>query len=364
MAKGARAPKDALLQDGFGDPWIQWAMLADAPRCRAYGKALALAVNPQSVVVDVGAGTGLLGAMALKTGARKVFAIEETAAARGIVPLFKTLGLPTTRPSFELFQGNSSEATLPRDTTLVVSELFGNDPFCEGVLPALRDIGSRLPAGARVQWVPEALEVFVEIAGLVKSGVHARVAALAAARATGTTGTAAPRAKAVATKKATRTAPPRTDFYAEFLAASAQALPLETLSFAVPLQKDDLVRIGQPLSLGVVRLDPPSSPVVRYAGEGAVACRPAEAGAAPLVAVVWFRVRLDARTTLSNHPMEADACGHWSPIVVPLAPLPAMAGAKTHTGVRALKVKWALSPFEDALHVAIHSDAGTVLGSR
>jgi hypothetical protein len=345
VAKGARAPKNALLQDGFGDPWIQWAMLADAPRCRAYGKAIVSAVDDASVVVDVGAGTGLLGALALKAGARKVFAIEETASARSIAPLFKELGLPASRPAFELFQGNSTEAPLPRDATVVVSELFGNDPFCEGVLPTLRDVGARLTPGRKVRWVPQALEVFVEIVGLTGSAVHARVAALAAAR-------------------EARPLPAKGDPYLEFLQASARALPLEALSFAVPLQGDELVRAGEAVSLGVVRLDPPSSPVVRYAGETTVAFEPAQAGRAPLVALVWFRVRLDARTTLSNHPLEDDACEHWSPLVVPLAPIPATDGGRARGAKRTLKARWGLSPFEDALRVSFHAEDGTPLGAR
>ena len=189
------------------------------------------------------------------------------------------------------------------------------------------------------------VEVFVEIVGLTGSAVHARVAALAAAR-------------------EARPLPAKGDPYLEFLQASARALPLEALSFAVPLQGDELVRAGEAVSLGVVRLDPPSSPVVRYAGETTVAFEPAQAGRAPLVALVWFRVRLDARTTLSNHPLEDDACEHWSPLVVPLAPIPATDGGRARGAKRTLKARWGLSPFEDALRVSFHAEDGTPLGAR
>ena len=345
VASGARASKGTLLSDGFGDPWIQWAMLADETRCKAYEQALGRAVNAASVVVDVGAGTGLLGAMALHAGARKVYAIEETAAARGIAPLLKSLGLPSAKPGFELFQGNSSEAPLPSGASLVVSELFGNDPFCEGVLPTLRDVGSRLGAGpgtgqsaGKVTWVPEALEVFVEVCVLRGSPVHERVKRLAVAR------------------LAEPTVAPG-DFHARFLAAIVAGKAIDPLSFAVFLQPQDIVRHGSPCSLGTLRLDPPSSPVVSYSGEKTLALGPEQGkgtGEDPLVALVWFRVRLDARASLSNHPLEGDACGHWSPIVMPLAPFAS----------KALTVRFALAPFEDHLHVELLDTQGNRVGAR
>jgi len=51
-------------------------MLADRPRMTAYDRALAQAVEPGSVVVDVGAGTLALSMLALRHGAEHVYAIE------------------------------------------------------------------------------------------------------------------------------------------------------------------------------------------------------------------------------------------------------------------------------------------------
>lgn len=356
-AEGARARKDALLQDGFGDPWIQWAMLADTRRCEAYETALRAAVDARSVVVDVGAGTGLLGAIALDAGAKKVFAIEETASGQGIAPLLRAMGLPTTKPSFELFQGNSAEAPLPDDTSILVSELFGNDPFCEGVLPTLRDIGARLSrppersmrgkkgevtdksrAPDRVRWIPQSLEVFVEIAALKGSAVRERVAALNAAR----------------LRKGGAPAP-RGAFLDRFLEATAAHLPFDAVSFAVPLAPGDIERKSEAVSLGTVRLDPPSSPRVAYAGTRTLqVATPRKTEGVPLVALAWFRVRLDATTTLSNHPLEKEACGHWSPLLLPLAPFSGTA----------LEVKFALSPEEDHIHLDVLDARGTRLARR
>ena len=52
-------------------------MLNDITRNDAYYKALAKIITSESIVVDVGAGSGLLSCMAAKLGAKKVFAVEK-----------------------------------------------------------------------------------------------------------------------------------------------------------------------------------------------------------------------------------------------------------------------------------------------
>ena len=52
-------------------------MLNDITRNDAYYKALAKIITPESIVVDVGAGSGLLSCMAAQLGAKKVFAVEK-----------------------------------------------------------------------------------------------------------------------------------------------------------------------------------------------------------------------------------------------------------------------------------------------
>ena len=47
-------------------------MLEDRVRCRAYAIAIRKAVRPGAVVLDLGCGTGILGLLALKAGAKSV----------------------------------------------------------------------------------------------------------------------------------------------------------------------------------------------------------------------------------------------------------------------------------------------------
>src|ERR1700693_5273364 len=51
-------------------------MVADRYRLEAYAQALRQVVSPRSVVVDLGAGTGVLSLLACQCGARKVYALD------------------------------------------------------------------------------------------------------------------------------------------------------------------------------------------------------------------------------------------------------------------------------------------------
>jgi hypothetical protein len=91
-----------MQSDGFGDPWAQWTMLADKFRSESYYEALKKQIHSNSIVLDVGSGTGFLSAISLHLGAKKVIAIEETRAANSIKPIFNQLGIKTSSKNFVL----------------------------------------------------------------------------------------------------------------------------------------------------------------------------------------------------------------------------------------------------------------------
>ena len=55
-------------------------MLADPVRFDAHAEALRRSVTPNSVVVDLGAGTGIPFVLACRFGARRAYAIEPSSA--------------------------------------------------------------------------------------------------------------------------------------------------------------------------------------------------------------------------------------------------------------------------------------------
>ena len=118
-------------------------MIADSVRMDAYARALRQAVKPGSVVLDIGAGTGIFALLACQFGARRVYAIEpcdtiqiarEIAAANGFAE------------RIEFFQVMSTAITLPEPADVIVSDLRGVLPFYQHHLPAIVDARRRLLA--------------------------------------------------------------------------------------------------------------------------------------------------------------------------------------------------------------------------
>ena len=54
-------------------------MVADRGRTHAYAQALRAQLTPDSVVLDIGAGPGILTLLACQAGARRVYAVEPAA---------------------------------------------------------------------------------------------------------------------------------------------------------------------------------------------------------------------------------------------------------------------------------------------
>jgi protein arginine N-methyltransferase 1 len=129
----------------FGSAASQVRMLDDEARTSALVGAVRAAVRPDDVVLDLGTGTGLLALAALQAGARRVFAIEETAIASAAEAVFRG------EPRITLLRGNSRELSLDEPATLLVSEILGDEPLAERVLEAFADARARLLApGARI----------------------------------------------------------------------------------------------------------------------------------------------------------------------------------------------------------------------
>lgn len=109
-------------------------MLRDSARCEAYRQALAKSVTPGGVVLDVGAGTGILSLFAAEVGARKVYAVERTS----VVDVARQLiAANRAEEQVQITQGDVETVGLPEKVDLVVSEWMGGYGVDEGFLPAV-----------------------------------------------------------------------------------------------------------------------------------------------------------------------------------------------------------------------------------
>ncbi len=134
-------------------------LLGDPRRMRAYGDAIARMVGQGSVVVDLGAGGGVLAVLAAKAGARRVYAIEAMPLGSVVADAARRSGVGEI---VTFVHGMSTEVTLPERADVIVSDLHGVLPHFREHLPAivdarerfLRDGGALIPAR---EWLQAAL---------------------------------------------------------------------------------------------------------------------------------------------------------------------------------------------------------------
>jgi protein arginine N-methyltransferase 1 len=97
-------------------------MILDGVRMHAHAEALRRVVTPTSIVLDVGAGTGIMSLLACKLGARRVYAVEPAAAVQILVEAARDNGFSDR---VVVLQQPSTEVTLPERADVMVSDLRG-----------------------------------------------------------------------------------------------------------------------------------------------------------------------------------------------------------------------------------------------
>lgn len=129
--------------DGYGE------MITDRVRMKAYAEALRACIRPDSVVLDLGTGAGILALIACRLGARRVHAIEPSPIIQLAREIASANGM-TERIDFH--QGLSTEMSLPERVDVIVSDLRGVLPLHEGHLPAIIDARRRFlsPGGVLI----------------------------------------------------------------------------------------------------------------------------------------------------------------------------------------------------------------------
>ncbi|MDQ8699937.1 50S ribosomal protein L11 methyltransferase [Hyphomicrobium sp. LHD-15] len=115
-------------------------LIADHVRNQAFHDALARTIKKgETVVADIGAGTGLIGLMAAKLGAREVI-LYEAAEVAGVAAA--TLNANRAR-ACNLMPCHSTEMEDPPRVDLVVSETLGNYALEENIIDTLADARRR-----------------------------------------------------------------------------------------------------------------------------------------------------------------------------------------------------------------------------
>ena len=135
------------------------AMIADERRTRAYEAALARVIRPDSIVLDLGSGSGILAFLACRLGAHKVIAIESDNVVQLARQIAAVNGLSAR---IEFLHGLSTAMEPPQRCDVVVSDLHGVLPLLTQHIPSIVDVRERWLVDGGVQ-VPREESVFAAV---------------------------------------------------------------------------------------------------------------------------------------------------------------------------------------------------------
>jgi len=115
-------------------------MVIDLARTQAYVAALTKTITPETVVLEIGTGTGFFALLACKLGAKKVYAVEpDNAIEIGKLCVKNNPG----SERITWLQGLSTEIELPEKADIVISDLHGTLPFYNFNIHSIRDAVAR-----------------------------------------------------------------------------------------------------------------------------------------------------------------------------------------------------------------------------
>lgn len=124
-------------------------MIADSVRTGAYARALEQAVQPGSVVLDIGTGTAIFAMLAVRFGARRVFALEASDVIQTARELAEVNGCADR---IEFIQDMSTNVSLPERADVMVAEIHGVLSLYGQHLPSVVDARRRhlAPEGPQI----------------------------------------------------------------------------------------------------------------------------------------------------------------------------------------------------------------------
>ena len=128
---------------------VHRTMIRDHVRTEAFRLAIAAVVRPGDVVLDVGAGSGILSVFAARAGAARVYAVEQTSIAVLAQEIVSANGVGDI---VRVIESDAFDLELPERVDVIVSEWLGGFGIDEGMLPpviAARDRWLK-PAGAMI----------------------------------------------------------------------------------------------------------------------------------------------------------------------------------------------------------------------
>ena len=122
-----RNPPDPM----YAEFEVHRTMICDRVRTEAFRQAIDSVVHPGDIVLDVGAGSGILSVFAARAGAGRVYAVERTSVAALAHELAAANGVADV---VRVIHGDVMDLELPERVDVIVSEWLGGFGIDEGML--------------------------------------------------------------------------------------------------------------------------------------------------------------------------------------------------------------------------------------
>ena len=160
-ARAWAGPQESDRKEAWSTTDFPYQCLVDARRTTAFQAAIASVVKPGHVVVDAGAGSGILSFFAAQAGAARVYAVEmEPHLASCLARSIRANGLGDV---VELVSGDVRVARLPRDVDVLICEMIDTGLMDEMQVVALNALRDRGVITQRTRSIPFRYETFVEL---------------------------------------------------------------------------------------------------------------------------------------------------------------------------------------------------------
>jgi type I protein arginine methyltransferase len=127
MRTPIKFPPDAM----YAEFEVHRSMIRDQVRTDGFRRAIEAVVRPGDIVLDLGAGSGILSVFAARAGAARVHAVERTSIAVLAQELVVANGVADV---VEVIQGDVMDIELPDRVDVIVSEWLGGFGIDEGML--------------------------------------------------------------------------------------------------------------------------------------------------------------------------------------------------------------------------------------
>ncbi|HEV7573454.1 MAG TPA: 50S ribosomal protein L11 methyltransferase [Thermoanaerobaculia bacterium] len=132
-------------------------LLQDTGRTNAFRDAIRRCVTSDSVVLDLGTGSGILSFFACEAGARRVFAVDATHSADLASFLSRHLGFADR---IHVIHDRSTNIELPERANVLVTETLGAFGFNEQILSSVIDARARLLTADAVI-IPRSIDLYL-----------------------------------------------------------------------------------------------------------------------------------------------------------------------------------------------------------